>query len=75
MTTLVAFAAIAFFVAVLVSLSRSGSAPVIGGAPFGAEKVSLFATDEQIRDTDRSRTRADLAAASDLAAAADRIAR
>lgn len=63
MTTLIAFTAIALFIAVLVSLSRSGRAAVIGSAPFGADKVSLFATDEQIRDTDRSRSRADLAGA------------
>lgn len=64
MTTLIAAAAIVLFIAVLVSLSRSGSAAVIGGAPFGSDRVSLFATDEQIRDTDSSRARSDLAAAS-----------
>lgn len=82
MTTIVAVAAVVAFLAVLGFLARSGRSAVIGGAPPAADKVSLFGTADQLRDTDRSRITADLAAldgqlaaARSFGASADRLAR
>lgn len=62
MTILLAVAAVVLLFVVLGSLSRSGSAALLGRAPFGSDSRRPLEAGERPADPDLRRARADLAA-------------